>query len=102
MADDDRGTFTDAPERSRYELHLGDELAGWVDYRPAGASIILAHTEVAEGHGGAGLGGRLVQGAVEAARADGHTVIAVCPFATAWLDRHPEFDADVVPARRPR
>src|SRR3712207_8253406 len=41
-----------------------------LDYRPAGESLILAHTEVRDQHEGEGLGGRLVRGALEAAKAD--------------------------------
>ena len=34
-------TVTDNEQRSRFELRVDDELAGWLDYRPAGASIII-------------------------------------------------------------
>jgi hypothetical protein len=94
---------TDHPDRSRFELSLDGDLAGWLDYRPAGDSIILAHTEVMDGHEGTGLGGILVRHALDAARADGKTVIATCPFASAYIDRHPELDEFLAPsARRPR
>jgi predicted GNAT family acetyltransferase len=93
---------TDNPELSRCELRLDGELAGWVDHRPAGESVILAHTEVLDGHEGQGLGGRLVRHALEAARADGRTVIVTCPFAAAYIDRHPELDEFLAPHARRR
>lgn len=95
-------TVTDNPERSRLEAHVDGELAGWLDYRPAGPSIIVAHTEVADGHARQGLGGRLVRRALEAARADGKTVIPTCPFANAYIDRHPELDEFLAPYARRR
>ena len=95
-------SVTDNAQRSRFELRVGGELAGWLDYRPAGDSIILAHTEVMQGHEGEGLGGALVRGAVEAAGAMGKTVIATCPFAGAYIDRHPELDELLAPYARRR
>ena len=37
--------LTDEPTKSRFELHDGDELVGWLDYRPTGESVILAHVQ---------------------------------------------------------
>lgn len=90
----------DNPERSRFELRAGDAVLGWIDYRPGGESLILAHTEVDAGREGEGLGGRLVRGALEQLRAQGRTVIPLCPFAAAWLDRHPEYRDVVDPSFR--
>lgn len=87
---------------SRFELHLGAELAGRVDYLPAGDSVIIAHTEVADGHEGEGLGGVLVRAALEGIHAKGKTAIPTCPFAAAYVRRHPELDEYVKPALRER
>ena len=93
---------TDHEDRSRLEVRVDDELAGWLDYRPAGDSIIIAHTEVMDGHQGEGLGGVLVRSGLEHARAAGKTVIAICPFALTYVDRHPELDEFLVPSARRR
>lgn len=95
-------TIVDNADRSRYEIRLDEDLVGWLDYLPAGDSVVLAHTEVAEGHEGEGLGGTLVRGAIEAIRGKGKTVIPTCPFAAAYVDRHPELDDDVAPWARRR
>ena len=95
-------SVTDNEQRSRFELRVDEELAGWLDYRPAGDSIIIAHTEVIKAHEGEGLGGVLVRSALEAARAAGKTVIATCPFAAAYIDRHPELDEFLAPQARRR
>ncbi len=93
-------TLTDNAEQDRFELHDGDELLGWLDYRPAGASVILAHTEVAADHEGQGVGGTIVRGAMERLADGGKTVIPLCPFAAAWLHRHPELADHVAPSFR--
>lgn len=82
--------FTDNADAQRFELTVDGELVGWAEYRPAGESMIIAHTEVLGGHEGEGLGGAIVRGAVEGIAAQGKTVIAVCPFAAAYIASHPE------------
>ena len=64
---------------------------GWAEYRPAGESVIIAHTEIDERREGEGLGSVLVRGALDRIRADGRTVIPTCPFTAAYIRRHPEY-----------
>jgi len=87
-----------APELNRYELLAGDggQLLGFAAVRPAGASVIVAHTEIAGGHEGQGLGAELVRGTLDAIRASGKTVIPTCPFTAAFIRRHPAEYADLV------
>jgi uncharacterized protein len=92
--------FADNPADRRYELYRDGALAAWAEYRPAGDSVILAHTEVAEGHEGEGAGGEVVRRTLEALRAQEKTVIPTCPFAAAWIGRHPEWIDAVDPALR--
>jgi uncharacterized protein len=99
MSDADLQISDDA-EAGRFEARSGGELVGWIDYRPAGASVIIAHTEVLEGHEGQGLGGTLVRAVLDRLTADGRTVIPTCPFATAYLHRHPELADAVDPSFR--
>jgi uncharacterized protein len=94
--------LVDNPERSRFELFAGDDLLGWVEYRPAGKSTIIAHTEAAEPHQGEGVGGQLVRSALEAVSAQGQWAIAVCPFAEAYIRNNPELWRFVDPSLRPR
>lgn len=95
-------SVSDDEDRSRLEVRVGGELAGWLDYRPGGDSMIIAHTEVLDGHQGEGLGGVLVRRALEKARGAGKTVIATCPFALSYVDRHPELDEYLAPYARRR
>ncbi len=94
MATDER-TVIENPDARRFELRAGDEVLGWIDYLPAGASVIFAHTEIVPGHEQQGLGSALVRLALDDMRARGTTVIPTCPFAAAFIQRHPEY-ADVV------
>jgi predicted GNAT family acetyltransferase len=96
----ERLQVADNPDQSRFELRDGDAVLGWVDYRPAGPSLIFAHTEVDPAHAGEGLGSVLVRGALEHLRAGGRTVIPLCPFTAAFLDRHPDFSGVVDPSFR--
>jgi len=65
-------------------------------YSRAGATrIIIDHTGVPEALKGQGVGKKLVQAAVEDARAEGLKIIPLCPFAKATLDKTPEWQ-DVV------
>ena len=52
--------------------------------------LILTHTEVPQADEGEGHGGALVQAAFDHARREGLRVVPVCPFVTAWLERHPD------------
>ena len=96
MANDDL-TVTDNTDARRFELRSGDEVVGLVDYLPAGASVIFAHTEIQPGHEQQGFGSTLVGLALDQIRDRGTTVIPTCPFTAAFVQRHPEY-ADVVDA----
>ena len=53
--------------------------------------MIIDHTEVKEPYRGAHVGLGLVAAAVDMARTQKRKVIALCPFAAAMFNRHPEF-----------
>jgi predicted GNAT family acetyltransferase len=89
----------DHPERERFEITVDGAVAGVAVYRRTPGQIAFLHTEVEDGHEGQGVGGALVRGALDAARAEGLDVLPFCPFVRDWLERHPE-DLDLVPADR--
>ena len=64
---------------------------GWAEYRPAGESVIIAHTEIDERREGEGLGSALVRGVLDRVRASGKSVIPTCAFTAAYIHRHPEY-----------
>src|ERR1700753_3038157 len=52
---------------------------------------VFYHTEVDERFGGRGLANILVGEALEATRADGKRVVALCPMVAAFVKKHSEF-----------
>ena len=92
----DAPTLKDDPAAHRYRLMAGDEELGYVEYDPVGTtSILLKHTEVDHRHEGKGYGGKLVAGVLDDLRRRNLTVLPICPYAMAWIKRHPEY-LDVV------
>jgi predicted GNAT family acetyltransferase len=71
----------DNPAALRYELWLGDELAGEIRYiRDDGGKVVLVHTEIEPRHEHQGLGNVPVQGALDDLRERGIEYRVVCPF----------------------
>ena len=67
-----------APERSRYELWLGERLGGVADYRRGGGVVDLHHTEVDSDLRGRGLAARLTDFALDDLEAEGVEIHASC------------------------
>jgi hypothetical protein len=89
-------TVTDDPAARRYRLRIGGDEVGYIEYDPVGErSLLLKHTEVLPGHEGKGYGSTLVAGMLDDLRARGMTVLPICPYAMAWIKRHPAY-LDVV------
>ena len=92
----------DNPERSRFEIFVGDEVAGFAEYHLFGDEVAFIHTEIDPGYEGQGLGGRLARAALDASRERKLSVLPFCPFIRAWIAKHPEY-VDLVPeSERPR
>lgn len=51
----------------------------------------INHTFVDPSLRGQGIAGKLMQLAVDKILADGNRIAATCPYAVAWLQRHPEY-----------
>lgn len=80
---------------SRYEVHVGGALAGFLEYRRIDGVIALVHTEVDEAYAGQGLGGQLAGFALEDAVQKGVKVSPLCPFVAKYIDKHPEYRVTV-------
>jgi predicted GNAT family acetyltransferase len=81
----------DAPERRRYEVVHDGSVLGFAAYERTEGLIVFTHTEVDPTLEGQGIGGAVVQGALDNARQLGLKVLALCPFVHGWLLRHPEY-----------
>ncbi|HSR83475.1 MAG TPA: GNAT family N-acetyltransferase [Streptosporangiaceae bacterium] len=87
MTDANGLKVVDNQAESRFEV---PGTAAELIYRTNGKRLVLVHTEVPESLGGRGIGGHLVQAAVDKAAANGMTIVPLCPYARSWLKRHPD------------
>jgi predicted GNAT family acetyltransferase len=74
----------------RFELEV-DGVTAFSQYRRSPGITTFIHTEVPEALSGKGVGSKLAKGALELARARGDKVVSRCPFISAFLEKHPEY-----------
>lgn len=86
-------------ERGRFEATLPAGLAH-ADYRRVGNSLHMMHTEVPRAVEGRGIGGELVQAALDYADANGLTVMPLCSFVRGYMRNHPETHRLLAPSAR--
>ncbi len=91
--------ITDHPEKSRYEVRVGGELAGYAEYRLHGDHITFTHTEMDDAYEGEGLGSKLSRAVLDAARDAGLAVYPACPFIARYIKRHPHPYLELVPEK---
>ena len=90
---------TDNPDKARFEIVAGGELAGFAQYHLRDGVIAFTHTQTDDRFRGHGLGSRLVRESLDDARARHLVVVPYCPFVRSWITEHSEY-ADLVPADR--
>ena len=84
--------FALADNGRRYRALLSGEEVAYADVDPIAADgLLIKHTEVATRFEGRGYGSALVRHMLEEARRQGRGVIPICPFAAAFIKRHPEY-----------
>ncbi|MBO0805512.1 MAG: N-acetyltransferase [Nocardiopsaceae bacterium] len=92
--------LSDNQAESKFEVRVGGELAGFIDYHRRGSQLInLIHTEVGETFQGMGLAGKLARFALDAARREHLEVLPSCEYIRGWIGKHPEY-LDLVPEKR--
>lgn len=89
-------TVRDNPEKSRYEVYDGEQLAGFTEYHRYRDEIAFIHTETDSAFAGRGLAGQLVQNALDDVRKRGLVALPFCPYVRSLIARHPEY-LDLVP-----
>ncbi|HET9715132.1 MAG TPA: GNAT family N-acetyltransferase [Pseudolabrys sp.] len=80
----------DNTTRHRFELNA-DGGTAFSEYRRADGVLTILHTEVPKALEGRGIGSALIRGVLDKAGEEGLKVRPVCPFAKAFMDRHPEY-----------
>jgi predicted GNAT family acetyltransferase len=71
----------------RFELLENGRLA-FADYRREGGRLVVPHVEAHPELRGTGAAGRLMEGMLAQARAEGLTVVPLCGYAAAYMRRH--------------
>ena len=84
----------DNPDRHQYELPVDGDLAV-VTYNLSPPNLMITETLVPERLEGHGIASRLARHVVDDARARDLLILPVCPFFSAWFQKHPD-QADVV------
>jgi predicted GNAT family acetyltransferase len=90
-------TVRDNPTENRYEIHDGDQLAGFSDYKLAQNRIAFTHTEVDPAFNGRGLARQLVTEELDDARRRGLAVLPFCPYVRKVIAGDPDRFLDLVP-----
>lgn len=75
-------------EKYRYELFVGDTLAGFAQYHDSGNRIVFTHSEVDDAFSGQGLGKVLAGGALDDAVAREKVIVPLCPFIARYLNKN--------------
>ena len=84
----DEPTVTRNAENSRYEIHLGDTLAGFAEYKERPGEMLFTHTEVDPAFQGKGLAPVLAAQALADAVGSGATIVPYCPYIARYLKRN--------------
>jgi predicted GNAT family acetyltransferase len=74
----------------RFELDTDGHVA-FSEYKRVDGVLTIRHTEVPKDLEGRGIGSTLIRGVLDTARAQGFKVKPLCPFAKAYVERHPEY-----------
>lgn len=77
------------PEAQRFEITV-DGLRSVAEYRLADGVMHMTHTGVPPALQGRGIAARLVQAALDHARAQGLKVNPLCSYVRVYMQRHPE------------
>ena len=84
----------DNADANRYELPIGDQIAV-VTYNLSEPNLMITETLVPQALEGQGIASRLARHVIADASARGLLILPVCPFFSAYFQKHPD-DADVV------
>ncbi len=88
-------SIIDNQAERQFELHA-DGAVSVLTYRITGDRIRLIHTEVPRAQRGRGYADLLAHAALERAKREHLRVVPLCPFVKGFLDRHPEYVAQLV------
>ncbi|PXY22239.1 GNAT family N-acetyltransferase [Prauserella muralis] len=82
-------------ELARYELWVGDAVAGFSEYADSDGRTVFRHTEIDDAFAGQGLGKVLAAGALDEAVGRGRVIVPVCPFIGSYVRKNPGYTEHV-------
>ncbi len=85
-------TVTRQSDPDRYEIEVDEGIAGFAQFVDHGVDRIFFHTEVGKQFGGRGLASILVRQGLDATRADGRRIVAVCPYVKNFVAKNHDWD----------
>ncbi|MGZ0712059.1 GNAT family N-acetyltransferase (plasmid) [Coraliomargarita sp. W4R53] len=92
----DAVTVTRNDEQSRYEIHVGEQLAGFTEYEmDAEGRADFPHTEIDSAFAGRGLAKALVGEAMTDIASRSKTVVPHCSYVAKFLRENPVADLEV-------
>lgn len=77
---------------NRFETTV-DGRTGYISYQERGDTLVYDHTIVPQALGGKGIGSALVKHALDYARAHNKKVVPQCSFVSAYINKHPDYQA---------
>jgi uncharacterized protein len=80
--------------KQRFEIDIDGQLSV-LEYTFKNHRLFLTHTEVPQALESQGLGTELAHAALEYARQNELTVVAICPFVQEYVGNHPEYQSFV-------
>lgn len=83
--------FRDDPDQHRYLAEIDGREVGMAVYQLRAGRHIFVHTEVNADYEGRGLGSALARFALDDVKSQDGTIVPLCPFIFAWIERHPEY-----------
>ena len=78
---DDSPAVVENVHLGRFELLRDGDVVSFASYRERDGSIVVPHVETAPEHRGNGFAAQLMEGMLAILRADGRTIVPLCPFA---------------------
>ena len=90
----DNLTVVDNPAASQFEARAdGGVVVGVLTYdaEAADGAVVVLHSVVEPAFEGQGVGGQLASGALDLIRASGRQVVPLCPFVSAYIQRHAQY-----------
>lgn len=81
------------PEENRFVIRVDGHTAE-LTYSLLGSTILFTHTGVPPALEGQGIASKLARVGLDYARANRFKIRSLCSFITAYLKRHPEYQAE--------